>query len=81
MKKQYFVLDTINPETKLYYPVVCPVGVEYDNVIQKLEGWASPYEIITAMLCDTKKRAFEVCEFLRRDHQDQGNIDTLLIRG
>lgn len=81
MKKQYFVLDTINPETRLFYPVVCPVAVEHDNVIKKLEGWAGKYEIIAAMLCDTKKRAVEICEAWRRDHQDQGNIDTLLIRG
>lgn len=81
MRKQYFVLDTINPETRLFYPVVCPVAVEHDNVIKKLEGWAGKYEIIAAMLCDTKKRAVEICEAWRRDHQDQGNIDTLLIRG
>lgn len=81
MRKQYFVLDTINPETKLFYPVVCPVAVECDNVIKKLEAWAGKYEIIAAMLCDTKKRAFEICEAWRRDHQEQNNIDSLLIKG
>jgi len=39
------------------------------------------YEIIAAMLCDTKKRAFEICEIWRADHQTQNNLDSMLIRG
>lgn len=75
MKRKYFVLDTMNPTTELYYTVVCPVTIEYDNVIKKLENWAGSYKIIAAMLCDTKKRAFEICDAWRQGHKDNGNAD------
>ena len=79
MKYKYIVMDTIKDGS--YYPVVCPVAVECDNIYKKIQAWAGKYEIIAAMLCDTKKRAFEICEIWRADHQTQNNLDSMLIRG
>lgn len=69
MKKAYFVLDTVN-ELGQYYTVVCPVGIEHDNVTSKLESWAAPNKIKICMLASTKKKAFEVCEAWRKTHTE-----------
>lgn len=36
MNKLYIAMETQNPNTKKYYPVVCPVSVECEDVITAL---------------------------------------------
>lgn len=75
MKRKYFVLDTMNPDNNLYYTVVCPVSVECDNVMSKLQSWSGKNIIKFSMLCDTKKRAAEICESWRMSHIENGNSE------
>ena len=68
-------MDTINPETSLYYTVVCPIRTNHDNVLSALESWAGCYNIVSVMVCDTKKRACEICETWRAAHEINNERD------
>lgn len=75
MNKLYIAMDIQNPNTKKYYSVVCPVSVEYEDVITALERWAGSYEIIGTLACATKKRAGEIVESWRESHRRNGDYE------
>lgn len=75
MNKLYIAMETQNPNTKKYYPVVCPVSVECEDVITALERWAGSNRIIASMACATKKRACEIVEMWREAHRRNGDYE------
>lgn len=71
----YIAMETQNPESKKYYPVVCPVLVECSDVVSALEQWAGSNRVVGSLVCATKKRACEIVEAWREGHRRNGDYE------
>ena len=75
MKKLYFVMDLKHKKNDLHYPVVCVV---YDGepCADRIKKWAGPdHNIVNYCICDTKKRAREICESMRDNYKKQNMLE------
>ena len=68
MRKAYFVLDTVDENGK-YFTVVCPITIEFDDVLHKLNKWSGKHEIKSCLLAESKKHATEIWANWKETHK------------